>query len=354
MDDPANPTDPQPSWSFDDSSTRQGDTSAEATTRAPTNPTIPPETWSFDDVLRHHKDTSPEASSLPPQTASDSGADATKTAPAEADQADSPHEYAEAADTPPEAAPEQPDPRKYQVRTCRICLEDVSPTFEPVSTSTQFLGQRPRVLYVSDDPDTGRLMRPCKCKGTQQYVHEGCLKAWRMSTADHRTLWQCPTCLYEYRLNRLSWGAWINSKIFRVVLTAAILLVAVFVLGFIADPIFRYADPIGMISGYAFDMFDEFEDADVDEWLPDEPNSWYSHFTKGFFALGVVGMAKTIFIARPWHIARVGGGARRRGGGRDRLGDASLLLVIMGVATFLMVNCTSVNIITVLASTDLS
>lgn len=343
MADSENPTVPPPTWSFDSSFTRQEDMSAKATGRDSTNPTTPPQARSFHDGSSHETKASSEAPSKNPfTTASDHGAEP----------ADAQSEHADAADTPPDAAPEQPNSRRYRTRTCRICLEDVPPSFEPVTASTQFLRQKPRVVYISEDPELGRLMRPCKCKGTQQYVHEGCLKAWRMARADDRNQWKCPTCLYEYRLNRLSWGATINSRVLRVVLTLSILLVTVFVLGFVADPILRYADPIGLISGYAFDVFDDnFDDVGMDEWLPAEPDSWYSHFSRGFLALGIVGMFKSVAFLRPWQIVRVAGG-RRRGGGQDRLENVTWLLVVVGVATFLMVSCNRIDTVSLISSAD--
>jgi hypothetical protein len=63
----------------------------------------------------------------------------------------------------------------------------------------------PRVVYESEEG--GRLLRPCKCKGTSKYVHEGCLQAWRHADPAYgkRNYYQCPTCGYKYRLQRLGW-----------------------------------------------------------------------------------------------------------------------------------------------------
>lgn len=340
MADSENPTVPPPTWSFDHSSPRPEDTSAESTLRDSANPTKPGPTWSFDGVPTHSKDTSPESPPLlPADTPSTSDSDAAPAAAPDAEYAQSEHseaENTEAADAPPE----HPDPRRYKTRTCRICFDEVLPTFEPVNPTAQFLRQRPRVVYISDDPDCGRLMRPCKCKGTQKYVHEGCLKAWRMAAGGaDRNLWKCPTCLYEYRLNRLSWGAWVSSKMVRAGLTLLIMLLSVFLLGFIADPILRYANPAAMLSDYSIGVFDEFED--LEDWIPEQPNTWSWHFTRGFFALGFMGMFKTVFLYRPWHFVRVGAGAgaRRRGGGRERLENISWVMVLVGVAVFLRVSC---------------
>jgi hypothetical protein len=99
--------------------------------------------------------------------------------------------------------------RHWKPRTCRICLETVLPTFQQQSEGIFQSG--PKVVYESEDG--GRLIRPCKCKGTSKYVHEGCLQAWRHADPSYgrRNYFQCPTCGYKYRLQRLGWGRFVTS-----------------------------------------------------------------------------------------------------------------------------------------------
>ena len=128
------------------------------------------------------------------------------------------------ADTTGESTHPEPDgakggappnhPRQYGPRTCRICLETVLPTFEPVSSSLPNIFQpQPSVSYISEDPDSGRLIRPCKCKGSSRYVHERCLQTWRHADPNYgrRNYWDCPTCGFRYRLERVSIGRWVSS-----------------------------------------------------------------------------------------------------------------------------------------------
>jgi len=85
-------------------------------------------------------------------------------------------------DVPEEGPPKEsnvPKPqRHYPPRTCRICLEEVQPSFEGMGEGgvTSIFNPAPRVAYISSDPASGRLIRPCKCRGSQAYVHEGCLQ----------------------------------------------------------------------------------------------------------------------------------------------------------------------------------
>ena len=102
--------------------------------------------------------------------------------------------------------------RYYEPRTCRICLETVLPTFhQPSESLPGMLQGRPYVSYKSEE---GRLIRPCKCKGSSRYVHESCLQEWRHADPDYgkRNFWVCPTCGFRYRLERMQWGRWISSQ----------------------------------------------------------------------------------------------------------------------------------------------
>jgi hypothetical protein len=61
-----------------------------------------------------------------------------------------------------------------------------------------------RLCLVTGDTDDNRLFSPCLCNGTQQYIHEECLEAWREKTANTSYYFECPVCSYQYRLSRIS------------------------------------------------------------------------------------------------------------------------------------------------------
>lgn len=131
--------------------------------------------------------------------------------------------------------PPRPD-RHYSPRMCRICLDTVYPTVTPESEHLPSMFQpKPRVVYVSSDPGLGRLLRPCKCKGSSRYVHEGCLQSWRHADPAYgrRNYWQCPTCGFKYRFHRVIWARWITSALAQLVLTFSILFLTIFALGFV-------------------------------------------------------------------------------------------------------------------------
>ncbi|KAM0720100.1 hypothetical protein Q7P37_004236 [Cladosporium fusiforme] len=230
--------------------------------------------------------------------------------------------------------PPQPRRRRhYPSRTCRICLEIVEPSFHQDHSSNlpAAFQPEPRVTYESEDG--GRLLRPCKCKGSQKYVHEECLGAWRMADPlQKRNYYECPTCRYRYHLQRLTWSSWISSTAAQVGLTLTIFFLAMFILGFFADPIINmYLDPVTTITsagGPTGSLL--FEDEDP---------GWGEHFFKGLASLGLLGFAKFLFGLGPWHWvnARSPGMMGRSsvgGNGRNRMRELSWLAVIIGVSTF--------------------
>lgn len=238
--------------------------------------------------------------------------------------------YAESApEFSEEHRPKRPR-RHYPTRKCRICLEDVQPTFHADSESTlpAAMQPSPRVTYESEDG--GRLLSPCKCKGSQKYVHEECLSAWRRADpTQKRNYWECPTCRYRYKLQRLTWSSWISSTAAQLALTLLIIISSVFLLGFVADPIINmYIDPYTTIATAGGPR-------DSLIW-EDEPTTWFEHMLKGIASLGLVGFAKFLFTLSPFqwfNLRSVGGRTSMGGNGRDRLQQISWITVMIGVVT---------------------
>lgn len=245
-----------------------------------------------------------------------------------------------------------PPPKRthYKPRQCRICLEEVLPSFEPASEGIgAFLNPSPKVSYISSDPESGRLIRPCKCRGSQAYVHEGCLQAWRHADPRYgeRNFWECPTCKFKYRLERMKWSRFITSAVAQIGITTLIMLTTVFLLGFIADPIINlYFEPGATIASVA--TGNGLAPLELEDELA-EYDGWIMHFMKGLTSIGVLGFVKVIWAVSPitwWNIrggGLFGGGGRNgrvRAGvtGRDRADTTFWILVIVGVVTFLYVS----------------
>ena len=296
--------------------------------------------WGFDDLPGGWTNVESEdaaAAQLHEENERASRAEADKTARTEAN-------IKSESGPPPQTETKQEEQQKkrthYPPRTCRICLEVVLPTFhyDTDSPLPAALQPTPRVTYES--PDGGRLLRPCKCKGSQKYVHEDCLGAWRMADPlQKRNYWECPTCRYRYRLQRLNWGSWISSTAAQIGLTVAIFFIAMFGLGFVADPIINlYLDPVSTIAtagGPTGSLIFE-----------NEKPTWGEHFAKGLASLGLLGFAKFLLTLSPWHwfnmrgtgIMGGGGGVARSGvggTGRDRMRELSWIAILVGIVTFL-------------------
>ncbi|KAL1855800.1 hypothetical protein Daus18300_010975 [Diaporthe australafricana] len=99
------------------------------------------------------------------------------------------------------------------------------------------------------------------------------------------------------------------------------MVIALFILGFVADPIINiWIDPAGAVVDVVKGGFDGFEE--ILDYMPDdEPNTWFTHFSKGLLSLGLVGLVKVFFGLGPLHWFNMRGGGRR-GRGRDRLENA--------------------------------
>ncbi|KAA8618791.1 RING finger domain containing protein [Pyrenophora tritici-repentis] len=214
-------------------------------------------------------------------------------------------------------------------RQCRICLETVQPTFNAPSQNLPGFLQSSNVVY---EDESGRLIRPCMCKGSSKYVHEACLQAWRHADPSYgrRNYWQCPTCGFKYRLARLGAGRFIGSAAAQIGLTALILISVIFVLGFVADPIINlYLDPWSFLSPWS-----GVSGSDYAYYYEDESSTWYEHFAKGFASMGVLGFLK-VLLASPLSYFRIGSGGRGRTTGRDRYEQVSWIIILIGVGTFL-------------------
>ena len=226
--------------------------------------------------------------------------------------------------------------RHYPPRECRICLETVLPTYQPPPENLPgFLHPKPRVVYESSDPELGRLLRPCKCKGSSRYVHEGCLQSWRHADPGYskRNYWQCPTCGFQYRMERLRWSRWISSAVTQLTLTLGILVFTVFLLGFVADPIINfYVSPVDNI-------YTEYWESSIgDDIFSEETVSWIEHFAKGFTSLGLLSVIKTLLGSVPWQLWLRGSSLNGRNTGRNRAASMTWIMVLIGVLTFLIVS----------------
>ncbi|KAJ9634031.1 uncharacterized protein PV06_08514 [Exophiala oligosperma] len=222
----------------------------------------------------------------------------------------------------------------YPPRTCRLCLEDVYPVVTLYPPGVPARLQRPIVEYKNDD-EYGRLIKPCHCRGGMRYIHELCLRRSRVEVRRSDSLWKCHQCGYRFNFKRLTVQKYLESKIVSGVLTVSVMLVAMFLLGFVADPILNfYADPYETILGEE-ELWQEVAVNDFDETM----SGWLLHFTKGFVSMGVMSFLRTM-ILNPfqwWSLRHNGFVSTRVAGrattGRDRAMNVSWIVIVMGIVS---------------------
>lgn len=218
---------------------------------------------------------------------------------------------------------------------CRICREDVVPTVTMYPPGLPMQLQKPVIEYKNED-EYGRLMKPCLCKGSARYIHELCLTRSRTEVARSSAMWQCPTCGYKFNFTKLKFTKLLKNKLSVTVFTALFMMLVIFVLGFIADPIINlYLDPYDTIRGRE----PLWSGIEIHSVKSGRMSWWGQHFAKGTVSMGLVGFVKS-FMLNPlnWLNLRYntvwgGGSGRTARTGRDRTADISWLAVIIGIGT---------------------
>ncbi|KIX96339.1 uncharacterized protein Z520_08117 [Fonsecaea multimorphosa CBS 102226] len=229
-------------------------------------------------------------------------------------------------------APEPAQSWTYPTRTCRLCLEEVPATVTLYPPGLPPAFQRPVVEYKNED-EYGRLIKPCHCRGGMRYIHELCLRRSRTEGVRPGSLWKCHECGYQFNFNRLTVQKYLGSRTASGALTAFVMLVIVFLLGFIADPILNlYTDPYETIVGHE----DVWQAVDVND-SKGSLSGWAQHFTKGLVSMGVLSFLRTM-ILNPfqwWNLRNTGLVTGRVSGrsatGRDRAVNISWIVVAMGI-----------------------
>lgn len=81
--------------------------------------------------------------------------------------------------------PPPPPPAPPSERLCRICFGDES---------------------------TGRLFSPCRCRGTSQWVHPGCLADWRTLAPNAASFTSCSVCGFVFSTRTAAWAGVLQSR----------------------------------------------------------------------------------------------------------------------------------------------
>ncbi|TFK30343.1 hypothetical protein FA15DRAFT_662285 [Coprinopsis marcescibilis] len=248
---------------------------------------------------------------------------------------------------------EQPQTEKpSDEKQCRICLDG-----------------------VSAEPELGRLISPCQCKGSIRYVHLKCLHQWRQSSSSQSAFFACPQCHYRYRFARTQITGLATNKIVIVAASSIIFVSIVMVASFITtyfmslfeEPTvptwsyFRFISPIEVAHDLITAAFRILRDGDFAGILSEDglftpeidfqpgqglrfsslqPRSSgvvMSFIRRFLLGLPLVGAASIVhlllsfqFLAPVHWLARYRASRRRRDGSRDIAALIVLLLVLGG------------------------
>lgn len=173
------------------------------------------------------------------------------------------------------AFPTSPQPESAP-RTCRICLETETPTTDPDTGQPS---------YGTPNNESGRLLRPCKCSGSQKYVHELCLSSLRNRDPLQHTYSRCPTCGHHYELKASAFDDFLAHSMTHACATTVFTCLAILLSGYIAIPLLS----ITMFSRETLEY-----GIRLIPWYTSS-RGWLDHFAQGTCLVGVSGILMTAF-----------------------------------------------------------
>lgn len=219
----------------------------------------------------------------------------------------------------------------------------------PPSSSTQLPADSGdhrmcRICFAGaeDEPTLGRLISPCKCKGTMRYVHLQCLNRWRIVSRKKTSFFQCDECKYSYSFHRTSLARVFSNPIVLTAVTLLIFFVSIFIGGFIAKVLLFLFDvspnstsPLYAMTHQPFHQYllkailplhyDYYDDEDIGldraEPVYDKPSFLtsiltidFSHFAAGFSLVGLFGLMQLLLssLLIPFHSPSWWGGGGLR------------------------------------------
>jgi hypothetical protein len=156
-------------------------------------------------------------------------------------------------------------------RTCRICFESIHPEVD---------SKTGRTVYHGEDSESGRLIRPCKCDGSQRYVHELCLKMYRHSHPLEASYLRCPTCKAGYRFNSSLYTDIAAHPLTHACVTTVATGTAIFVAGYAANPLLSITIFYCQTLEYGIQTVN---------WYTSD-HGWLDHLAQGSALVGILGL----------------------------------------------------------------
>lgn len=173
------------------------------------------------------------------------------------------------------ASPTSPQPESAP-RACRICFETEAPSTDPHTD---------RVGYGTPDNESGRLLHPCKCTGSQKYVHELCLSSLRNRDPLQHTYSKCPTCGHHYELKASAFDDFLEHWMTHACATTMLTCLAIFLSGYFAIPLLSITMFYRQTLEHGVRLI---------PWYTSS-RGWPDHFAQGSCLVGVSGIIMTAF-----------------------------------------------------------
>jgi len=192
-------------------------------------------------------------------------------------------------------------------------------------SSNEFDNRVCRICFggVNDILESGKLISPCKCKGSMKYVHVNCLNDWRLASANKASYYQCDQCKYKYHFQRTKLANIISNRLSILLITLILTYLYMFFTGFILKAIIQWKNY--KIGSFEFPKVGFF-------------NIGLEHHFYGFCAIGIYGVFKMTFSCL-FDITTVTGDLlrliRRRRNNRDTDEFTILLLLAVGCIRFM-------------------
>ncbi|KAF5385276.1 hypothetical protein D9615_001432 [Tricholomella constricta] len=234
-------------------------------------------------------------------------------------------------------------------KQCRICLDG-----------------------VIAEPELGRLIRPCLCRGSISYVHIKCLHRWRNTSASKSAFFACPQCRYQYRFTRTKIAGiatnpiivgGISGLVFTFIVMLSSFITTFFMSWFeepsyVFSPSYFYVSPLGLVQDLITAALRILKDEDITGIFDDipkrsrppsgvvpplvvpKPRGLLMSFVRRFvLGLPMVGAGSLVymllsvpFLGPLQWLARQRGGRRRRDQSRDIAAMVIVALVAVGAA----------------------
>jgi hypothetical protein len=173
-------------------------------------------------------------------------------------------------------------------RTCRICFDKVPSIIDPASGQPS---------HENPNSANDRLLRPCKCSGSQRYVHESCLHSYRTHNLLQDSYVKCPTCGYSYRLETSPLRGFLTHSATQVLATTTIVALSIFTGGYAAIPLLSLAVRFRQTLEYGVVVI---------PWYTAD-RGWLDHFAQGAVLVGLTGVVAwlcdvvVMLWTRVWH-----------------------------------------------------